>query len=81
MIEILTDVQKGTKSPEVAQTELLDLFGVMLSDLPETFYDKFVERQEKECNAGTLGLNNSDKQYYFARGFLATVEIIKECYH
>ena len=79
MLKILTEVSKGGKTPELAQIELFGLFSVMLSDLPQEFYDKFVERQVKECGDKLLG--NTDEQYYYARGFLATIEILKECYH
>ncbi len=37
MLEILTDVSKGSKTPELAQSELLDLFDVSKRCLDDKF--------------------------------------------
>lgn len=37
MLEILTEIQNGTKSPEIAQNELLDLFDVSKRYLDDKF--------------------------------------------
>ena len=49
-----------------------------LKDLPEEFYEKFIERQVKETGGSLLG--NTEAQYYFSRGFYATLDILNEIY-
>lgn len=53
ILEILTEVQKGTKTPIIAQKELLDLFGVMSRFLITYKNDGFEKQLFWETTAKT----------------------------
>lgn len=61
------------------RNELLSSLAISFDDLPEEFYDKFVDRQVVDCGGGVLG--NIDAQYHYARGFYATIELLKQLFN
>ena len=69
------DVQKKTKLADELHGVFMNLIG---DGLPQEFYDKFVKRQVDDC--GGQVLDNIEAQYNYARGFGATLEIMKEVY-
>ena len=59
--------------------QTLPIQNVVLSDLPDDFYIKFEERKVSECGGSVLG--NIDAQYYYSKGFAATINLLASINH
>ena len=78
LLGLLEKLQVGDKPLVNAHDEVLDLFLVMLSDLPDEIHDKILDKQEEEYGENLI--DNMVNKHHYAKGATDALIIISEHY-